>query len=135
MAATIWVGTLHLWFERDPDTVARPLAGRQLALWEPGGSEELEASVEHMRRTNPEWDLMARMFATLAFANLAMRDEKLRPRYLAAIDYVIERTLQDIDRGGHHHFLLSYSKERAFNDADGRSLFVDGELALMITAR
>ena len=123
LAATIWVSTLHLWFTDR----TRPLAARQLALWE--GEPDLAA----LRRQNPEWDLMARMFAVLTFANLALGEPAMRTRYLAAIDRIIDRTIADVERAGMHHFLLPYARDRPF--VDGPSLFVDGELALMVAAR
>lgn len=123
VATTLWLSSLHWWFApRD-----RALATRQLALWE--GEPDLAA----LRGTNPEWDLMTRTFAVLAFANLALGDDAQRPRYLAAIDRIIERTIADIDRHGLHYFLLPYSRRRPF--LDGASVFVDGELALMVAAR
>jgi len=135
VAAVLWTASLHLWFARGPDAVAAPLAERQLALWEPGGERALEASVGQLRRANPEWDLMARTFAVLAFANLALRAPEQRARYLAAIDRIVDRTSRDLARAGLHEFLLPYGRARPFVDAGGRSLFVDGELALMIAAR
>jgi hypothetical protein len=132
VAAVIWIGCLHVWFERDPEAVARPLARRQLELWERGGPE-LEDSLRALRRENPEWDLMARTFAVLAFANLALRDGD--DRYLAAIDAIVDRTLRELEQHGTHHFLLAYSRDRPFVDREARSLFVDGELALMLAAR
>lgn len=123
VATTLTVSSLHCWFApRD-----RPLAAHQLALWE--GEPDLAA----LRRTNPEWDLMARMFAVLAFANLALRDDADRRRYLAAIDHIIERTIADVERHGVHYFLLPYSRRQPF--VDGPSVFVDGEIALMVAAR
>ena len=132
VAATVWITSLHRWFERDPAEVASALAARQLALWE-RRDPALADSLAHLRRTNPEWDLMARMFAVLAFANLALRDPALRPRYLAAIDDIVDRTIADVAQHGVHYFLLPYSRRQPF--IDGRSVFVDGEIALMLAAR
>ena len=133
VAACVWVASLHRWFTRDPDELVRPLAARQLALW--SGDRDLEPNLDRLRRTNPEWDLMARTFAVLAFSNLALHDLELRSQYLAAIDRIIDRTARDLERGGMETFLLPYSRTRPFIDPAGRSLFSDGELALMIAAR
>ncbi|MEJ7597725.1 MAG: hypothetical protein WKG01_07445 [Kofleriaceae bacterium] len=76
---------------------------------------------------------MARMFAVLAFANLALREPAERTRYLAAIDRIIDRTIADVERAGMHYFLLPYGRQQPF--VDGPSVFVDGELALMVAAR
>jgi hypothetical protein len=133
IAAAVWLGSLHWFFERSPAAVAGPLAARQLALW--SGQGDLEPSLGQLRRGNPEWDLMARMFTVLAFANLALDEPAAQPRYVAAIDRIIERTQRDVARGGPQVFLLPYGRERPFLDPAARSLFVDGELALMLAAR
>lgn len=137
LATVVWIGSLRVWFERSPEAVAAPLAARQLALWQPGNEAALEASQAELRRTNPEWDLMARMFAALAFANLALRERDLgmRATYLAAIDRIVDRTLADLARMGTHGFLLPYSRARPFLDPAGTSIFIEGELALMLAAR
>lgn len=134
VAGVLWIATLHLWFERDPDAVAEPLAARQLALWE-HADRERAAEIAVLRRANPEWDLMARMFAVLSFGNLALRTPALRARYLAAIDRILDETIRDVARGGAHEFLLPYGRARPFLDEAGRSLFVDGEVALMLAVR
>lgn len=131
IAAAIWLPTLHLWFRQSPRAVAAPLAARQAALWR----DDDPAEVAALRRTNPEWDLMARTFAVLAFANLALAEPEARAGHLATIDRILERTLREDARSGTHHFLLAYSRDQPFRDPEGRSLFVDGELALMLAAR
>jgi hypothetical protein len=112
VSTMLWLSSLHWWFT--PRTRALHVA---------------LGDVELLRRTNPEWDLMARMFTVLALANLALDDK----RHLAAIDEIIERTIADIERHGHHYFLLPYSRRQSF--VDGASVFVDGELAMMVAAR
>jgi hypothetical protein len=133
IATTVWLGSLHCWFRRAPETVAAPLAARQLALW--SGDRELEASLAQLRRGNPEWDLMARLFAVLAFAGLALDEPGSRRAYVAAIDRIVELTERDVASGGPQRFLLPYGRARPFVDPAGRSIFVDGELALMMAAR
>ncbi|MBA3538469.1 MAG: hypothetical protein H0T79_02470, partial [Deltaproteobacteria bacterium] len=133
LAAAIWLSSLHLWFARAPDAVAAPLAAHQLALWTTATARTHELAT--LRRANPEWDLMARMFAVLAFANLALREPTQRATYLATIDRIVDATLEDVERAGMHQFLLPYAHRAPFRDAAGRSLFVDGELAVMLAAR
>jgi hypothetical protein len=135
LATCLWVSTLHQWFERPPASLIEPLARHQLALWDPEHQAALGASLDHLRRSNPEWDLMARLFTALAFANLALRDPDHRAAYLAAIDRIVDRTLDDLVRGGDHGFLLPYGRDRPFVDPAGTSVFVEGELALMLAAR
>lgn len=125
-AAALWIAQLHLWFERAPEDVARPLAARQLALWQPAGAGELEASLAAMRRANPEWDLMTRLFTVLAFANLAL-DRPGSPEaqaYAAAIDRIVERTIADAGSGA-GYFLLPYGRNQELEHDGWRSLFVD----------
>src|SRR5688572_26310428 len=131
LAAALWLPTLHLWFERAPEVVADGLAARQLALWSGDGGAERAV----LRRTNPEWDLMARLFAALAFANLALAEPAERERYAAAIDRILDETLREEAERGHPHSLLPYSRRGRFRDVEQRSLFVDGEIALMLAAR
>lgn len=133
VSVLLWVHVLHWCFAASASSLAQPLARRQLSLWQ--GGRELEASLAELRRSNPEWDLMARTFAVLAFSELAAREPAERARYLAAIDAILERTLAEVERNGAHHFLLPYGHARPFVDREQRSLFVDGELALMLALR
>lgn len=112
LATVVWLSSLHRWFAHEPDLDAL--------------AERLRAPDPALRRTNPEWDLMARMFTVLAYANLAKRQPE---RYLPAIDELIDRTIADVDHHGVSYFLLPYGRDAT------HSLFVDGEIALMITAR
>ena len=123
VAAALWLSTLRFWFH----TPYRPVVEHQLALW--AGDPPLE----ELRAVNPEWDLMARMFAVLAFANRALEYPEQRHALLATIDRIIERTIADVEREGQLYFLLPYGRDKPF--VDGRSVFVDGELALMVAAR
>lgn len=112
---------------------AQALAARHLALWE-GGTQE--AAVERMRRTNPEWDFMGRTFLVLSLANMALREPAQEARYLKAIDAIVADTLRLERERGAFHFVLDYGKDpRAYVDQPARSVFVDGEIALMLAAR
>lgn len=88
-----------------------------------------------MRATNPEWDLMARTYLVLALGNAAMRDPAARERYIRTMDTVIDDTIATERARGQEHFLLAYARSRAWVHASQRSVFVDGELALMCGAR
>jgi hypothetical protein len=118
-----------LFFEPAPDAVAAALLRRQTALWdEPRPAEPL-------RRSNPEWELMRRMFDVLAFANRALAHPEERRGLLDSIDRILALTLREEARDGQRSFLLPYGHTGQFRDRAGRSLFVDGELALMLAAR
>lgn len=78
---------------------------------------------------------MSRTYLVLALANEALADADRKAEIVVAMDRVIDATLAAEDEGGANHFLLPYARRGAFRDPQGRSLFVDGELALMMAAR
>lgn len=84
------------------------------------------------RMINPEWDFMARTFVVLALANRTVGVDG--ENHLAVIDAIIEDTLVEEAAHGHAWFLLPYGQYGGWLN-DGRSLFVDGEIALMMAAR
>lgn len=92
-------------------------------------------SVEPMRLSNPEWDFMHRSFYVLSMANLALRRPQERQTYLERMDRVIDETLEIERSNGHHYYLLPYSTRAEFRFEADRSLFVDGELLVMVAAR
>lgn len=131
VATAVWVPSVHLWFRpSDVHEMVPALAARQREL----ASREGGAERAMLRRLNPEWDLMARTFSALAFANLALREPERKAEHLAVVDALVSRTLED-ERRGQEFFLLPYGHGRPFKDPAGRSLFIDGELALMLAAR
>lgn len=141
LAAVLWLPALQLFFRPDPAELSQPgvspraraLADHQLALWE--DSAALDASLDHLRVNNPEWDFMGRTFLVLSLANMAEREPEQRARYLAVIDRIVADTRRLEAERGHLYFLLPYARDRAWVDAPVRSLFVDGEIALMLAAR
>ncbi|MCE9673038.1 hypothetical protein LY474_35055 [Myxococcus stipitatus] len=131
LAAAVWVPTLQFWFRpTQPRELAPALAARQREL----ALRDDHPESERMRRLNPEWDLMTRTFSALAFANLALREPERKAAHLEVVDALIARTLLDEQARG-DVFLLPYVHAGVFQDPVGRSLFVDGELALMLAAR
>ncbi|MCP3145230.1 hypothetical protein [Pyxidicoccus xibeiensis] len=131
IATAVWLPALQLCFRpEDSRELVPALAARQRALALRDDSPEREL----LRQNNPEWDLMVRTFSVLAFANLALEEPDRKAEHLAVIDAVLDRTLRD-ERGRSDTFLLPYVHHAPFRDARGRSLFVDGEIALMLAAR
>ncbi|MBK7861110.1 MAG: hypothetical protein IPJ65_21370 [Archangiaceae bacterium] len=114
VALAVWLCSVHVFFSADPQSLITPLAHGQL-----------DADRSALRATNPEWDLMARMFATLAFANLSLGD----PGYLPAVRRLADETERLEREHGPTWFLLPYGRTAT------RSLFVDGEIGLMLAAR
>lgn len=131
LATAVWLPMIHLAFRPgDPRELAPALAARLRVLAMQDESPERAL----LRRNNPEWDLMARTFSVLSFANLALKEPSRKAEHLAAIDALLSRTLRD-ERTADDVFLLPYVHRAPFRDVGGRSLFVDGELALMLAAR
>lgn len=142
IAALVWLPLVHFVFKprladwRTPRGVPREaaaLAGRQLAVWT---DPALAAGqVARMRATNAEWDFMARTYLVLALANISLRDPAEQPRCLAAMDRMIDDTLRLEREQGTFHFLMEYARNQPYLKSGGRSLFQDGEIALMLAAR
>ncbi|MFT4975935.1 MAG: hypothetical protein ACI8S6_001828 [Myxococcota bacterium] len=112
-----------------PDTEAWLAA--EVDGWSKG---EVPERVTALRALNPEYDLMARTFLSLALADRALDDPALAPQHLAAIDTMIADTLAAEAAGSQRHFLLPYADLAPFGGT-GRSLFVDGELLVMMGSR
>jgi len=129
LAAGLWLPTLSWWFPVE-GTDARlrrteALAAAQLT--------DLAQEPHRMRARNPEWDLMQRMYRVLAFANRALREGD--EASVRAIDAIVADTLTTEQKLGANHFLLPYATARPFVDPSGRSLFVEGEIAMMLAAQ
>jgi hypothetical protein len=77
---------------------------------------------------------MSRTFGVLAFTNLALSEPAARAHHLEAADALLSQTLRD-EQQGHLAFLLPYGRRAPFHDDAQRSLFVDGEVLLMLASR
>ncbi len=142
LAAAAWLPVLHLFYATDVtailrhDTVhpmARQLAAHHLRLWADDSLRERE--VARMRASNAEWDFMGRSFLVWGLANLALRDPSVRDEALDVIDRILDETLRLEAERGPLHFLMAYARLKPFRQDPPRSLFVDGEIALMLAAR
>jgi len=145
MAAALWLPTVHFFHlpnlasyrpaehgARSPEN-ARALAARHLKLWEDPERRQIELA--KMRGSNAEWDFMGRTFLVLALANMSLRDPDSTDRHLAVIDLIIEDTEKLEKEAGQTHFLMNYGKSEDYRAENGRSIFVDGEIAMMVAAR
>jgi hypothetical protein len=141
LAAALWLPALHLFFAvdveryRSAETVAPEalaMAAHHLALW--SDPALMEREVKRMRASNAEWDFMGRTYLVLAFANMALREPSQKEPLLTAMDRIIQETLSREKGGGIYYFLMDYAKDGNFREK-GRSLFQDGEIALMLGAR
>ena len=136
LASVIWLPCLHLLFAPGGDDRG-PRAGRllaaQLRLWTDPALRERE--VERMRVANNEWDFMGRTFLVGSLADLSLRDPSTRARNLEVMDRIIDETLALERANGLHFFLMRYSRAGQFRVQPPRSLFIDGEVALMLGLR
>ena len=142
IATIIWLPCLHLLFARplsdfrqDPglSPKARQLAARHLQLWTDPALRERE--LEKMRASNAEWDFMGRGYLVWSLANMSLRDPASKPLYLRTMDQIIDETLRLEKEGGMYFFLMAYAKDRHYLVQPAHSLFLDGEIALMLAAR
>lgn len=136
IAFAVWLPALHLAFAPrtgDRAALAPPLLAAQLRLWTDPGLRERE--VGRMRGTNNEWDFMGRSFFVWALAELSLREPENRARYVEVMDRIIDETLAVERDKGIHFFLMSYSRHGDFKVQPARSVFLDGEIALMLGAR
>lgn len=142
LAFEIWLPLLHLLFR--PQTkdlgldngisrIADQLAAHHFLIWTTPDLRNRELA--QMRQLNPEWDFMSRTFLILALANIALRDESRVPQCLQVIDLIIENTLIIEQEDGFREFLLGYGYADNWKVKPPRSIFVDGEISLMIGAR
>lgn len=143
IATAAWLPCVHLLYgPRLHDVLstggvsptARKLAARHLALWTDPVLRSKE--IERMRATCQEWDFMGRTFLVLALTNMALREPADRARCLEAADVIIDETIRIEKEQGFTFFLMNYGKDvTRFREAPPRSIFVDGEIALMLGAR
>lgn len=131
IAAVLWFTQLHRFFEPSTDDVARLARGQARAVADP---EARAVDVAHVRRVNPEWDLMRRMYLALSFADLALAEPARREEHVRALDLVVDDLLAETGNDDPYHFLLPYALSGAWLGG-GRSLFLDGEVALVLAAR
>jgi hypothetical protein len=142
VAAIVWLPCLHLLFTRPLSDFrqdqglspkARQLAARHLQLWTDPALRERE--LQKMRASNAEWDFMGRSYLVWSLANMALRDPASKALYLQTMDQIIDETLRLEKQEGMYFFLMPYAKERHYLVQPAHSLFLDGEIALMLAAR
>jgi hypothetical protein len=142
LAGMVWLPSLHLLFARPVSSFygptgvsprARELAARHIQLWADPRLREQELG--RMRVSNAEWDFMGRSYLVWALANLGLRDPASKPVCLQTMDRIIDETLLLEKQNGICFFLMPYAKDRPYVVRPARSLFLDGEIALMLASR
>ena len=93
------------------------------------------AETQAVRGSNAEWDFMGRTFLVLSLANVGLREPSLKPRCLLTMDAIIDETLRLEKGAGKFYFMMPYGQAKPFVSREGRSMFEDGEVAVMIAAR
>jgi hypothetical protein len=121
--SVIWLPNVHRFCDLDRARVAETLARAP------------DASADRMRGVNPEWDFMSGTFTVLALANRALDRPEEREALLVRMDSAIDRVLREERERGQTHFMMAYATRGSFVDPEGSSLFVDGEILMMISAR
>jgi hypothetical protein len=142
IAAAIWLPCLHFFFFRSAhdsrdvpglSPQARQLAARHLQLWTDPKLRDQE--IKRMRASNAEWDFMGRSFLVWSLANMGLRDPASKSVYLQTMDQIIEETLRLEKQDGMYFFLMPYARARAYVMQPAHTLFLDGEIALMLASR
>src|SRR5215470_3153489 len=142
IAGCIWLPCLHFVFHKSPSDFyqtqglspqAKQLAARHLDLWTEPQSRERE--LQKMRASNAEWDFMGRSFLVWSLANMGLREPASKTIYLATIDQIIDETVRLEKQEGMYFFLMSYAKASHYVAQPPHSLFLDGEIAMMLASR
>ncbi|OGF50845.1 MAG: hypothetical protein A2044_08400, partial [Candidatus Firestonebacteria bacterium GWA2_43_8] len=138
----IWLPFAHFCFQGDTaeyyseDSLApkaKKLLNRQKIVWtDPVARQEIET----IRKSNPEWDFMWRSYFVFSLSNIALRDPSYKAEALQLMDSVIDDTISHIEKDGYQYFSMAYFSWNKFNDSKNtRTMFVDGEVALMLAGR
>ena len=88
-----------------------------------------------MRASNAEWDFMGRSFLVWSLANISLRDPASKPACLQTIDQIIDETIRLERQQGMFFFLMPYARDRSYVAQPAHSLFLDGEIAMMLASR
>ena len=88
-----------------------------------------------MRASNAEWDFMGRSFLVWSLANMGLRQPESKAAYLQTMDQIIDETLRLEKEKGMYHFLMPYATAGKYMMKPERSLFLDGEIAMMLASR
>jgi hypothetical protein len=126
VAAAVWLPLLHHFHRVDGAAREHIVVSLEKRALDP------KNDVDAMRTVNPEWDWMSRTFTVLGLANRALAHDSERDAALGVIDRIIAKAIDDAR--DQDRFLLPYARAKPFVDP-ARSVFIDGELLMMIAAR
>ena len=137
LATAAWVPSARFFFEERTSADDAATAKTLSAPFANGDPRAFTA----LRRGNPEWDLMGRLYLGLGLANRALatadseggRAEKAED--VRALDAVIADTEGELALRGQGVFMLPYKDAQPWISADARSVFVDGEVLFLEASR
>ncbi len=142
LAAAIWLPLVHWFYDQPADNyhsadkvppLAMSIAARHISLWTDPELRRLE--LEKMRSRNAEWDFMARCFFVWSLGNVGLRDPAMKTTVLPVMDAIIDETIRLEKEHGIHFFLMPYGRYSEFKMQPPRSIFIDGEIGLMLGLR
>ncbi len=142
MAAVLWFSLVARLFDQPEENylsgdriapLGRAIAARHIRFWTDPELRRLE--LEKMRSRNAEWDFMARCFFVWSLANMGLREPAMKAEVLPVIDAIIDETIRLEKEHGIHFFLMPYGKYSEFKMQPPRSIFIDGEIGLMLGLR
>lgn len=142
LAGGFWLTQVHRVFRvaseevlraRGISPMARQLAMRHLELWSVRNAPK--QGRHKARVNNPEWDLMRRSFLVWSLANMILREPAQKTRLLPVMDRIIAQTMRLEKDKGFAYFSMSYIHGASFRVKPARSMFLDGEIALMLGLR
>lgn len=142
IAFCLWTPSVHYFFSRRvsvyrPEhaisTAARELAAAQTDIW--SNPQIRDSELRKTRAISAEWDFMNRTYLVLSLANMAMRDPAYRKSACRNMDAILEDTLRHERTDTFYYFLLPYAHQGCWKRLPGQSIFVDGEISLMLAAR
>ena len=109
------------------------IANRYINFWTNPELRKLE--LDKMRSRNAEWDFMGRCFFVWSLGNMALREPNRAKTILPIMDSIIDETLSLEKKYGMYFFLMPYAKILPFKQKPERSIFLDGEISLMLAIR
>ena len=142
LGAIIWLSLVARLFDQPEENylsgdriapLGQAIATRHIRFWTDPELRKLE--LEKMRSRNAEWDFMARCFFVWSLANMGLREPALKAEVLPVIDAIIDETIRLEKEHGIHFFLMPYGRYSEFKMQPPRSIFIDGEIGLMLGLR
>jgi len=140
IALLIWIPSVHFFFAKPASAFyqakdcLRKLANLPNGICTFGPIRTPRTGTAADARQQAEWISWGALPCVVARQH-GLRDPSAKQTYLETIDRIIGETLQIEKEKGICVFLMSYAKTNSYVVQPARSLFIDGEIALMLGAR